>query len=270
MDTEHLPPFRPLAAERHAELRAQLRAAVRADTHRSRTRRRLSSARVLVPVAALLAAALALAAPALGLREQIADLFTLGKENRPVPAWSLPGEPTPVPAIAVEFARRAGVDPATLREVAAAGSGANRRLLLAGQGPDGTIWVAFGGAGLISPFRPLASVIEEWTVLGGGTAPAMIKGVSAGGAEPTTVDHVEVIGFVRSDVARVTAVLSDGAEQEVPLNRWRGFGLSVEAQESLPSALRAFDAEGRLLEESPLHVGPLCGGAAGPCDEPTP
>jgi hypothetical protein len=268
MDIEHLPPFRPLAPERHAELRAQLTAAVRADAPHSR-RPPLSSARALGPAVALLAAALALAAPALGLREQITDLFTLGKENRPVPAWSLPGEPTRVPPIATEFSRRAGVDPATLRQVAAAGSGANQRLLLAGRGPDGTVWVAFGGANVISPFRPLASVIEGWSALRGGGAPAMIAGVSMGGAEPTAVDHVEVIGFVRTDVVRVTAVLSDGAEHEVPLNRWRGFGFAAKAEDGLPRALRAFDTEGQLLEESPLHVGPLCGGAAGPCDEPT-
>jgi hypothetical protein len=270
MDIEQLPPFRRLAPERHAELRAQLAAAVRSDLRHSRGRLPLASPRVLVPAVVLLAAALAVAAPALGLRGQIADLFTLGKENRPVATWSLPGEPTRVPPIAIEFARRAGVDPATLREVAAAGSGANRRLLLAGRGPDGRVWIAFGGEGVIRPFGPLASVVQQWTDHHGGRAPAMIKGVSSGGADPTVVDHVEVIGFVRSDVARVTAVLPDGSEREVPLNRWRGFGFAAAANEGLPHALRALDADGQLLQESPLHVGPLCGGAAGPCPDMTP
>ena len=94
------------------------------------------------PAVVLLAAILAMATPALGLRDRVMDLFTLGKQNRAVGVWSLPGVPTDIDPIAREFARRAGVDPTTLREVAASGAGRNRRMLLAGLGPDGTAWVS--------------------------------------------------------------------------------------------------------------------------------
>lgn len=94
--------------------------------------------------------------------------------------------------------------------------------------------------------------------------------VSMGGAKLTVVDHVEVIGFVRSDVAKVTVVLADGSEQDVSLNRWRGFGFAAATAMNPPKAVRAFDASGRLIDERALEPSPVCGGAAGPCPDLTP
>lgn len=267
MEHVSLPPFRALKPERRAEHRARLVSAVLTDARRSCQLPRLRwRARVVLPAVALLAAILALATPAFGLRDQVIDLFTLGKENRPVGVWSLPGKPTAVDPIAIEFAKRAGVDPTTLREVAAAGTGAERRVLLAGRGPDGTIWIAPvgispGGARVIGPFRPLASDASA--------DQAIVSYVSMGGAKLTVVDHLEVIGFARSDVASVAVVLSDGRNRNLPLNRWRGFGFAGATVATLPRAVRAFDADGRLIEERPIEPSPVCGGGAAPCADPT-
>ncbi len=91
----------------------------------------------------------------------------------------------------------------------------------------------------------------------------MVTYASHGGQ--TAVDHVDVMGFVRSDVVRVTLVLRDGLERNIPLNPWRGFGFTEREAAPLVTAIRAYGADGEVLDDASLHIGPLCGGEAGPC-----
>lgn len=255
-----LPPRRCLAPETRAEQRARLVRVVAADA-RPGARTSLGArvrARPLLAGVALVALALllALAAPAFGLREEVRDLFALGSDDAPVAVWSLPGEPTTPPAIVAAAARESGVDPRTVRQVASAGKGRNRRMLFAGRGPDGRVWTAYGSGSVAQEFHPLAESVRS--------GEAIVVAVSGGGARPTVVDHVEGVGFVRSDVTRVTVVFTDGSERDVALNAWRGFGFAG-VGDVLPREVRAFDESGRLVDETSVEMSPLCGGAAGPC-----
>lgn len=136
-----------------------------------------------------------------------------------------------------------GVDSSTVREVAAGGTfGFGMRLIIA-RGPQGTPCVSFvtdrGGA-------------REFSCLQDGAASgALLRFVGDGGTSLGRVEWVNVIGFGRSDVARVTVVTQHGAEHELRLNRWRGFTYSTDVEMEFPVSLRAYDTAGSLIEEMP-------------------
>jgi hypothetical protein len=136
------------------------------------------------------------------------------------------------------------IDPGSVREVVAGGAfgGLGMRLITAralGGQPCIALVTSTGGA---RSFDCLSSQS------GGG---ALVRYVADGGTTIGNVEWVSLVGLARSDVARVTLVTQSGAEQTLNLNRWRGFTYSADSKGAFPASLRAYDAEGSLIEEMP-------------------
>ncbi|MFL5940362.1 MAG: hypothetical protein ACJ75Q_08665, partial [Gaiellaceae bacterium] len=238
---------------------------------------------VLAAALALLAAALLVAAPALGFR-QVADVF--GSE--PTPSWTwpegVPGDPIKPPKLIVSANQTANgrfgdpVDLSSVRQIVSVGRGYGQSEFLAARGLDGDVCLTkltgHGSAG--APFNCLHDLPKP------GVPPvdqqAVMIGMSAGGHRGSVVDYASLIGVVRADVARVELELVDGETIELPLNRWRGFGYYATDPGRFPKTLRVyrtwssfFRSHEKLVGELPLQQvkglepTPLCGGVYGPC-----
>jgi hypothetical protein len=241
--------------------RAHLISEVRNDLGRTRTRRLQASPFVSRPRVALVVAALAaavLVAPAFGLQRQVLDLFSLADRSDRGGTVSLPGRPIEPDALLLgTLEDQPQIRAATVRQVAAAGRGPSALTLVAALDKDGAVCVASKNAGVMSDFECLDAA--------GADSQAIFRFSSSGGSNPRALDWVTVVGFVRSDVVRVTGITSAGKAVPVEINPWLGFGFSSPAAE-LPVSLRAYNADGELVNESALTPSsPLCGGDAGPC-----
>jgi hypothetical protein len=120
--------------------------------------------------------------------------------------------------------------------------------------------------------------------LGPGLPDPLVAFVGLGGPSDKEVDWSSLIGFARSDVARVTLDLQSGPPRTLKLRRWPGFnwaGFSFEPgaggtkitdrlgtrEVNRPNQLQAFDANGRLLMDLELSwvYGPC---EMNPCEGP--
>ena len=237
---------------------------------------------VLLFAVALVAAALFVAAPALGFHP-VAEVF--GEE--PAPSWTwpegVPGEPVQPPEIVRSMNQDAGtrlvprVDLATLREVVSAGSGRAAERILAARGMHGDVCLAnvAGDDSRSGTFR----CVDDPAPAGGVTP--MQQGVflaaSGGGHRGGIVDYATVLGVVRSDVGLVQLKLQDGETITLPLNRWRAFGYSATDPRRFPKTLTVYRTWTSLFRHHQKALGvvplahedvapsPLCGGSYGAC-----
>jgi hypothetical protein len=216
-------------------------------TGMSRTARRIQA---LVAVSALAATALIVGAWTLGGTETAA-----GTSSPPTwtPGGQLPGVPVGLsrPAGRVQTALQnatalsTGIDSSSLREVVVGGGFGSRMRLITARGPGGAACFSFvTDSGVARQFSCLTSPS------GGG---ALVRFVGDGGATLGKVEWTSMVGFARSDVARVTLVRRDGSEQELALNASRGFSYSTDTDAAFPKSLRAYDAAGSLIENLPTY-----------------
>jgi hypothetical protein len=236
--------------------------------------------RALVVALVLLAVALLVAAPALGLHPEI-----FGHEPTPTWTWpeGVPGDPIKPSSFVVALnagahGRYPRVDLKTLHQIVASGEGYGRSSILAARGPDGDVCIAKLTGHAAGPFECLHHRLRP-SVASPGQQAVQI-GMSAGGHRGSIVDYASLIGVVRADVGRVELELADGETTELPLNRWRGFGYYVTDPRRFPKTLRVyrtwssfFHDHEKLVAELPLQEvhgltpTPLCGGKYGPCPQ---
>lgn len=135
-----------------------------------------------------------------------------------------------------------GVTAGSSHHLITSGVPSREMALIAARGIDGATCLTFvtGGAG--SEFSCLGREI------GSG---AIIRFVRDGGTRMGVVEWVTLVGVARGDVARVTLVTRAGTERELPVNAWRAFGFSTASEASFPAALRAYAADGSVIEELP-------------------
>lgn len=169
------------------------------------------------------------------------------------PSGHLPGTPvgmTRPPArvasgvqAALAISRRR-IDPASVREAVTGGvfGGLGMRLITARALGGEPCFSMVTDTGVARSFHCLNSRS------GGG---ALMRYVMDGGTTIGSVEWVSLIGLARSDVARVTLVTQSGAERALNLSRWRGFTYSADSADAFPSSLRAYDADGSVIEEMP-------------------
>jgi hypothetical protein len=132
------------------------------------------------------------------------------------------------------------IDPLTLKRVVSAGTGKRALVLIAAQNATGTpcLTIISGGGG--RQFSCLDERVGD---------SAIIRFVMDGGTNLGQVQWVTVVGAVRSDVARLTVLTTNGEERELSLNRWRAFAYAPASSTDFPVSLRAYDSDGSLIEE---------------------
>ena len=140
--------------------------------------------------------------------------------------------------------RRVSINPASVREVVASEvvGGVGMRVITAraiGGEPCYSMVTNTGGARSFHCLSPQS---------GGG---ALIRFAASGGTVIGNTEWVNIAGFARSDVARVTLVTQGGTEKDLSLNRWRGFRYSSQSRDTFPASVRAYDANGSLIQELP-------------------
>jgi hypothetical protein len=134
------------------------------------------------------------------------------------------------------------VIPGSGRYVITAGPPPRDMALVAARAHDGATCLTFVTGATASEFSCLGRDI------GSG---ALVRFVRDGGTRIGTVEWVTLVGLTRSDVARVTLVTAAGAERELSLNEWRAFGFSTASKVDFPAAVRAYAADGSVIEELP-------------------
>jgi hypothetical protein len=140
--------------------------------------------------------------------------------------------------------RRVSIDPGSVREVVASEvvGGLGMRVITARAVGGEACYAMVTNRGGARSFHCFSSQS------GGG---ALLRYAASGGTVIGNVEWVNLVGFARSDVARVTLVTQSGNEQDLSLNRWRGFRYSSQSKEAFPAALRAYEANGSLIQELP-------------------
>jgi hypothetical protein len=137
---------------------------------------------------------------------------------------------------------RRSIDPGSVHEVVAGGvfGRPGMRLMTAR---------AFGGEPCIAMVTDRGAARSFHCLSSQSGGGALVRYVADGGTTLGKVEWVSLVGLARSDVARVTLVTQGGAEQALHLNRWRGFTYSADSKDAFPASLRAYDANGSLVEE---------------------
>ena len=204
-------------------------------THRQRTHRRI------VVIATGL---LAVVSVALGITRVASSADAAKTRQARLWKWAagVPGVRTNDVPLAAEAARVAGLDPATVRSVAASGLGRGEARLVSASSRSGGICFAVTALGEASSFSCRRPAAQE----------AMLIRLVYGGSSPDSVDHATLVGVGRADVGSISVTTSDGTVRAVALNRWRGFGYAAVAPSSLPTAVSAYGKNGALLQRVDL------------------
>jgi hypothetical protein len=242
----------------------------RARPRRSPLRRALL---VVCCAAALAAGATAASSPSV--RGGLLSVFDLAHDANPAPTWRLAG-----PALQPAGPLRAAallthVDPATIRRIASGGAGYRRLTLVGGVGPDGRPWLAQLGPGWTSDFFPLFGALDEihrpvwhsrtahgwdgWQFPMYGRADShrsLFGYVAFGGEHPDVVGWATLVGFARSDVARVVVATRGGARHTVRLRPRGSYTYAAVHPADLPRSLTAFDAAGHVLGRESISLPP--------------
>jgi hypothetical protein len=132
------------------------------------------------------------------------------------------------------------VDPSSLRRVVGVGGDRRALVLIAAQDATGApcLSILSGGGG-----RQFSCMHD------GVRSGAIIRFVADGGPTLGVVEWVTMVGVVRDDVSRLTVLTTRGEERELALNQWRAFAYAPASRPSFPTALRAYGADGSLIEE---------------------
>jgi hypothetical protein len=160
-------------------------------------------------------------------------------------ATHVPGVRTEDAPLAVEAARAAGLDTATVRSVVASGTGRGATRLVSASSRSGSVCFAVAAPDQTSSFscrRPAASE-------------AIVIRLIYGGSSLDSVDQATLVGVGRGDVGSVSVTTEDGTVRMLALNRWRGFGYAAVDAGSFTAALSAYGKNGSLLQH--VELGPL-------------
>lgn len=151
----------------------------------------------------------------------------------------------PGPVVA-RWAAEAGIT--DLRALARAGTADHDVVIISGKNRAGVpCWTAVASGGRVAaPFRCGA---PEPTPIG---ALSVFPRIS-GSAGSIAADSVALVGFVRADVASVEALLVDGTTRQLTLAN-RSFSYASTSATDLPTAIRAYNASGRLIGEQTIHL----------------
>jgi hypothetical protein len=228
-------------------------------------RRPLRRAALVAACAAVLAAGAA-AASSPGLRGGLLSIFDLARTADPAPTWKLAGPHIRATGALGSAARLTHVDPATIRRIASGGSGYRRLTLVGGLGPDREPWLAQVGPGWASDFFPLFGALTEvdrpvwhtrtahgwdgWQFPMYGRSDshrALFDYVAFGGSHPGAVDWATLVGFARSDVARVVVATRAGGRRALVVGRRGAYAYAAVRPSALPRSLTAYDATGHVV-----------------------
>jgi hypothetical protein len=228
-------------------------------------RRPLRRVALTAACAALLAAGAA-AASSPGLRGGLLSIFDLARTADPAPTWQLAGPRIRATGALRAAARLTHVEPASLREIASGGTGYRRLTLVGGLGPDREPWLAQVGPGWASDFFPLFGAVAEvdrpvwhtrtahgwdgWQFPMYGRSDsrrALFDYTAFGGARPGAVEWATLVGFARSDVARVVVSTRAGARRALALGGRGAYAYAAVRASALPRTLTAYDAAGRVV-----------------------
>jgi hypothetical protein len=242
---------------------------------RARPRRRPLRRAMLVACCAAVLAAGATAASSPSLRGGLLSVFDLARNTDPAPTWRLAG-----PSVRPVGQLRAAavlthVDPSTIRRIASGGAGYRRLTLVGGVGPDGRPWLAQLGPGWASDFFPLFGALDEidrpvwhsrtahgwdgWQFPMYGRADShrpLFSYVAFGGERPDVVGWATLVGFARSDVARVVVATRGGARHAVHMRPRGSYAYAAVRPADLPRVLTAFDAAGHVLGRESVSLPP--------------
>ena len=226
-------------------------------------------------LAVALATAIAIT-PAFGVRGRIGSFFSLATESQPRSGWNFAGPPVAATGQIGTAARLTRVRLGTLRRIVSGGSGYRRVSLIGAIGEDGKPWLGQQGPGWASAFFPLFGQVGEvdraswrtrtahgwdgwkFPMYGRADAQRLVFGYAAfGGQRQTAVTWATVIGFARSDVARVSVVTASGATRRLQLGPGGGYAYAAVRPSSLPRELRVFDADGQLIGLQQFRLEPI-------------
>jgi hypothetical protein len=236
-------------------------------------RRRARSAALVLAVAVATAIAIT---PAFGVRGRLGSFFSLATASQPRATWNLVGPRVAATGQIGAAARLTRVHQRTLRRIVSGGSGYRQVSLIGAIGEDGKPWLGQQGPGWASAFFPLFGPVGEvdraswrtrtahgwdgwqFPMYGRSEAHRLVFSYLAfGGTQKTAVTWATLIGFARSDVARVTAVTVSGATRPLHLGRGGGYAYAAVRPEELPRELRVFDKDGRLIGLQQFRLEPL-------------
>lgn len=168
--------------------------------------------------------------------------------------WTWP-EGIPGTPVAVDEGLTAGagdgIDLSTLRQVVSSRSAQAPHQLFAARSSSGTVCIRARGHYIDGPF---------WCLGPNYSSEALAIDKMAGGASPTKVDFVSVVGVTRSDVARVAAVFRSGASEDIALNRWRGFAYMATGSRAHAVELIAYGEDGSELGRIDISSDPPSSG----------
>lgn len=238
-----------------------------------RSARRARGAVLVLAVA--LATAIAIT-PAFGVRGRLGSFFSLATASQSRATWNLAGPPVKATGRIGAAARLTRVKQGTLRRIVSGGSGYRRVSLIGAIGEDGKPWLGQQGPGWASAFFPLFGQVGEvnraswrtrtahgwdgwqFPMYGRSDAHRLVFSYLAfGGMQQTAVTWATLIGFARSDVARVTVVDLSGATRSLHLGDGGGYAYAAVRASELPRELRAFNKDGRLIGLQKLRLEPL-------------
>lgn len=230
---------------------------------------------VLVALCAAVLAAGAAAASSPGLRGGLLSVFDLARTADPAPTWKLAGPRVRATGPLGAAARLTQVDPSTIREIASGGAGYRRLTLVGGLGPDREPWLAQLGPGWASDFFPLFGALAEidrpvwhtrtahgwdgWQFPMYGRADShrpLFDYVAFGGSRPGAVDWATLVGFARSDVARVVVGTRGGARRALAVGRRGAYAFAAVRPSALPRTLTAYDAAGHVVGRDTVSLAP--------------
>ncbi len=233
---------------------------------RAQPRRRPLGHAALAAACATILAAGAAAASSPGLRGGLLSIFDLARRTDPAPTWRLAGPRIPAAGPLGAAARLTHVDPATIREIAAGGSGYRRLVLVGGLGPDREPWLAQVGPGWASDFFPLFGALTQvdrpvwhtrtahgwdgWQFPMHGRSDshrALFDYVAFGGSRRGAVEWATLVGFARSDVAHVVVSTRAGARRALVVGTRGAYAYAAVRGPALPRTLTAYDASGHVV-----------------------
>jgi hypothetical protein len=181
---------------------------------------------------------------------------SFGSGSRALRSWSwkttAPGQSVAADVLSTFSSRLGNVDVGTLREVARTETGRGAYRLLAAIRPTGEACFALEAPLFSESFHCLPGLTNNGRH-------AIVTFSTAGGAPSGAVEHANVFGIARQDVARIVLERQNGSSAELPLNAWRAFAYDAESATALPATVRAYAADGRLLDASdvtPTSPGP--------------
>ncbi|MEJ7792391.1 MAG: hypothetical protein WKF65_10520 [Gaiellaceae bacterium] len=135
------------------------------------------------------------------------------------------------------------VTSASVRELVATTTPGDRFALLAARDINGKVCFSAVTTKVWGGFSCMNDLAED---------KAFIHYSASGGSSLGATEWSSTVGVVRGDVRRLVGVTRSGVETGIALNQWRGFGYRSTSFAHVLTALRAYDEDGSLIQETPV------------------